>query len=91
MKRPTHEKLWQIVKKLDTDYEPYGRAEREGSDCSCGCCYFIKLAGHVGYDWGVCGNENSPRAGLLTFEHQGCAAFSEKKNEKGEKSVQDLR
>jgi len=70
-----YEKLWKIVRRLDTDYEPYGKTERDGSDCSCGCRHFVKLAGDVGHDWGVCGNAGSPRAGLLTFEHQGCAAF----------------
>jgi len=80
LKRPTeqrvmHERLWQIVQRLDSDYEPYGKAERDGSDCSCGCRHFVKLAGEIGNDWGVCGNPESPRAGLLTFEHQGCSAF----------------
>jgi len=27
-------------------------------------------------DWGVCANPKSPRAGLLTFEHQGCPEFT---------------
>ena len=66
-----HQELWQIVRRLDTDYEPFGKAEREGPDCSSGCRHFIKLAGDVGNDWGVCSNPESPRAGLLTFEHQG--------------------
>ena len=70
-----HEKLWQIVRRLNTDYEPFGKAEREGPDCSGGCRHFIKLAGDVGNDWGVCCNPESPRAGLLTFEHQGCTSF----------------
>ena len=81
-----HEKLWQIVRRLNTDsgsricwarrrYEPFGKAEREGPDCSGGCRHFIKLTGEVGNDWGVCSNAESPRAGLLTFEHQGCSAF----------------
>src|ERR1022692_2763772 len=70
-----HEKLWQIVRRLDSDYEPYGKAERDGSDCSCGCRHLVKLAGDVGNDWGVCGHAESPRAGLLTFEHQGCTPF----------------
>ena len=51
-----HEKLWQIVRRLNTDYEPFGKAEREGPDCSGGCRHFIKLAGDVGNDWGVCSN-----------------------------------
>ena len=28
-------------------------------------------------DWGVCGNPASHRAGLLTFEHQGCPQFEQ--------------
>ena len=70
-----HNRLLQVVRRLDSDYEPFGRAEREGSDCSCGCRHFVKLAGEVGDDWGVCTNPESSRAGLLTFEHQGCTAF----------------
>jgi hypothetical protein len=42
-KASMHEKLWQIVRRLNTDYEPFGKAEREGPDCSCGCRHFIKL------------------------------------------------
>ena len=70
-----HEKLWQIVRRFNTDYEPFGKVERERPDCSAGCRHFTKLAGDVGNDWGVCSNSESPRAGLLTFEHQGFAAF----------------
>ena len=43
-----HERLWQIVRRLNTDYEPFGKAEREGPDCSAGCRHFIKLAGDMG-------------------------------------------
>jgi len=31
----------------------------------------------IGLDWGVCSNLQSPRAGLLTFEHMGCRLFEE--------------
>jgi len=31
----------------------------------------------LGSDWGICANPKSPRAGLLTFEHQGCPQFRE--------------
>ncbi len=31
--------------------------------------------GEIGQDWGVCVNSESLRAGLVTFEHQGCAQF----------------
>ena len=70
--------LWRVCKKLPSDFEPYGEQEREGEhwqDCSCGCRYFHPLAGKVGADWGVCHNKKSPRAGLLTWEHQGCPEF----------------
>jgi hypothetical protein len=51
---------------------------REGDhwqDCSCGCRHFAVLDGPLGADWGVRMNKNSPRAGLLTFEHQGRLKF----------------
>jgi hypothetical protein len=39
-------------------------------DCSCGCRYFFEIKEEP--DWGICTNPKSPRAGLLTWEHQGC-------------------
>lgn len=57
------------------DFEPYGRRERNSSDCSCGCRFFIGLEGGLGADWGVCTNPESLRCSLLTFEHQGCPQF----------------
>jgi hypothetical protein len=66
----------QVVRRLESDYAPFGKTEHDdGSDCSCACRYFVKLAGEIGNDWGVCRNPRSPRAGLLTFGHQGCTAF----------------
>jgi hypothetical protein len=47
-------------------------------DCSGGCKWFHTLSGRVSLDWGVCGNPASHRAGLLTFEHQGCSKFERK-------------
>lgn len=73
-----HEHLMSIVKKLPSDFEPYGNRSRDeewGSDCSCGCKYFIPLEAPLSMDWGVCANQNSPRVGLLTFEHFGCKAY----------------
>ena len=69
------DKLLKVVRMLETDYEPYGKAKRDCPDCSLGCRHFVPLAGGSGNDWGVCANSDTPRAGLLTFEHQGCAAF----------------
>ena len=76
-----HELLWSVCKKLPSDYEPYGqRSDSErGADCSCGCRHYVPLDGPLGMDWGVCANAKSPRAGLLTFEHQGCKEFQERK------------
>ncbi len=49
-----------------------------GTDCSCGCKYFWDEVG-VSADWGLCLNKVSPRAGMLTWEHMGCAFFKEGK------------
>lgn len=71
-----HEHLHSICRNLPSDFEPYGKRERaDEPDCSVGCKHFLKLPGKLGYDWGVCANPASPRAGLLTFEHQGCEQF----------------
>jgi hypothetical protein len=75
-----HDLLWQLVSKLPTDFEPCGSRRRTddwGPDCSCQCKHFLPLEGPLGLDWGVCGNPQSPRAGLLTFEHMGCHFFEE--------------
>ena len=74
-----HEALRSAMKKLPTDFEPYGERRRcDGTihaDCSCNCRWFHVLAGMRGQDWGVCANPKSPRAGLLTFEHMGCPEY----------------
>jgi hypothetical protein len=72
----THDELWAVCRKLPTDFQPYGDRERDEPDCSAGCRWFHALEGQVGFDWGVCANPESPRAGLLTFEHQGCEKFT---------------
>lgn len=78
MTHTRHDALHSILKKLPSDFEPYGNRSRDkdwGPDCSCGCRWFVKLEGVLRYDWGVCYNPASPRSGLLTFEHQGCREF----------------
>ena len=74
-----HDHLWTLCRKLPSDFAPYGERDRDtaepSADCSCGCRHFIPLAGELGYDWGICSNAKSPRAGPLTFEHQGCPQF----------------
>jgi len=72
-----HHQLFKVLKNLPTDFEPYGNrpGDERGPDCSCGCKFFHPLEGDCGMDWGVCANPKSPRAGLLTFEHQGCKEY----------------
>lgn len=71
-----HQHLLNIVKKLPSDYKPWGEVIRwkdenkSYPDCSGGCKHYLILEGGLGYDWGVCSNEKSPRCGILTFEHQ---------------------
>jgi hypothetical protein len=79
----THEQLWQIYLLKPGDYEPYGKHNRLtatrpaliAGDCSGGCKWYHTPSGPASLDWGVCGNSASHRAGLLTFEHQGCPEF----------------
>lgn len=71
-----HAYLTKILMVLPEDYEPYGKSQRDGLDCSSGCSHFLKLEGDLSSDWGVCCNSRSHRCGLLTFEHQGCLHFT---------------
>lgn len=83
MKTPSkdvHKHLWSVVEKHLQDYEPYGTTLREGSDCSCGCVWYLPLK-CLPHDWGVCTNNKSHRVGKLTFEHQGCSHFVKKKSD----------
>lgn len=70
-----HKHLLSIMKVLPTDYDPWGnvvRWENENlayPDCS-SCRFYAALEGGLGMDWGVCTRTESPRTGLLTFEHQ---------------------
>lgn len=94
--------LWSVVVVLPTDYTDYGGdverwkdSNKEYPDCSCECRWFRALhdeeRGSFDTDWGVCSNPNSPRAGLLTWEHQhglGCGyEYDPKAREEFERSV----
>lgn len=81
-----HWHLHAICIQLPADYEPYGFRVRRGPDCSCGCKWFLKLQA-LPMDWGVCANPLSPRCGLLTFEHQGCAFFTSEEQEEDERTA----
>ncbi len=82
---PDHEMLKTVVVDETLDYKPWGMIDREEPewkpDCSCGCKFFAPLEGKTGMDWGVCANPESHRAGLLTFEHQGCRQFEGEEEE----------
>ncbi len=87
MTDPRHDALHAIVKKLPSDFVPWGERSRDhdwGPDCSCGCRWFVPLEGKLRYDWGICYNRASPRAGLLTFEHQGCREYEGDEENSGE-------
>jgi hypothetical protein len=76
-----HEQLFDIVKRIPTDFEPWGQRSRIGDevaqpDCSCNCRFFTRLDGSAGIDWGVCLNPHSIRAGLLTYQSLGCLEFA---------------
>lgn len=73
-----HETLWSICR----DKSSYQENGSILPDCSCSCKFFQKLAGDVGYDWGVCSNAKSLRSGLLTFEHMGCEHFESETRDK---------
>jgi len=63
-----------------------GGRERNGEPyCSVGCKYFLNLPGYLGMDWGAHINPTSLRAGLLTFEHQGCEQFESDETEERRK------
>jgi hypothetical protein len=76
---PSTDTYWKIVKILPTDYTDYGGKierwqdyDKAYPDCSSGCQHYRRLMeeGVEDADWGVCVNPKSPRAGLLTWEHQ---------------------
>jgi hypothetical protein len=72
---PTDEELWDVCRKLLSDWEPHGQRKWHGRledrpDCDT-CRWFAGLF-HASPDWGTCANPESERAGLLTFREQGC-------------------
>ena len=58
------EKLHRIFKRVCKGWDNYmaGKmgVDAYGSDCSCGCKFFLEQAGGIG-DWGICLNKESPR------------------------------
>ena len=80
MPKRNHEHLFDIAKRMTTDFEPWGQRRRDTPtqpDCSCHCGFFNRLEGGAGLDWGVCVNPQSLRAGLLTYQEFGCLQFQQ--------------
>jgi hypothetical protein len=78
MTDPRHASLLEVMRRLPSDFAPWGERSREtdfGLDCSSGCRWYVRLEPGLQLDWGVCRSPASPRRGLLTFEHQGCREF----------------
>ena len=88
----TEDHKWSILQVLPSDYRDYGglierwkHVDMSYPDCSHGCKWFASLYDpkydSADTDWGVCTNPNSPRAGLLTWEHQAGFRCCEKDQE----------
>ena len=72
---PSDEELWDVCRKLPSDWEPHGQRKWHGRrearpDCDT-CRWFAELF-RTSPDWGVCVNFESPRRGALTFREQSC-------------------
>ena len=62
----------ELLKKVCIGFDKYIKDKKKYNeilDCSCGCVHFHTLEGSEGFDWGICTNPKSKRAGKLTFEH----------------------
>jgi hypothetical protein len=72
---PSDEQLWEACRKLPSDSEPHGQRRWHGrreARAECGTCrWFVELF-RTSPDWGACANQESERAGLLTYREQGC-------------------
>ncbi len=82
MPQRNHEQLFDIAKRMPTDFEPWGQRSLLSDaptqpDCSAHCRFFSLLEGGAGLDWGVCVNPLSLRAGLLTYQEFGCLEFEQ--------------
>ena len=74
--RDHHLLLWNVCKDKEAYQNGTDTDNHNKPDCSCGCKFHHMLAGINGMDWGVCCCLESPRAGLLTFEHMGCDCWT---------------
>ena len=72
-----NEELWRLCRTLPTDFEPFGGRPKDAEDDCTGCRWFQPLLRTRVPHWGVCDNQQSPRAGLLTFYQQGCDQFEQ--------------
>ncbi len=56
------------------DRHPLRAQHLAGKQCEV-CDFYVKLAGSLGFDWGVCTNLASEMDGKLVFEHFTCPAW----------------
>ena len=75
-----HKLLWQVCRDKPSYEDGTDTEQHNKPDCSCGCVFHHALDGITGMDWGVCCCPQSPRAGLLTFEHMGCQFWTKDNN-----------
>lgn len=81
------EQLWQACRKLPSDWEPHGQRRwygRREDRPDCATCFFYMELFRAWPDWGVCGNPDSPRGGLLTYWEQGCWQFEADRGQRHE-------
>ena len=66
-----HEKLAEMRFRPDEDKEAM---DENGfiKDQALHCAYYVPLEGSLGMDWGIIVNPNSPKFGLVVFEHSHC-------------------
>lgn len=72
-------KLVSIVKNCITDYYPYGTRQRKDFDKDCTECRCFHLLDNNTSSFGLCLNNISPRAGMVTICRQGCPYLETKK------------
>ncbi|HEY3323497.1 MAG TPA: DUF3027 domain-containing protein [Planctomycetota bacterium] len=68
------------IKRLNRDmHSPDYKEEWSAQQC-CKCRFYLRLAGKLSPDWGVCSNPDSACDRTVMFEHDGCGQFEEGEN-----------
>ena len=75
---------WYRARAQEVQEHGYVDAQSTPSRGQCGgCCYFIPLTGTLIDDWGACSNPASVFDGSVMFEHLGCDAFAQARDDWG--------